>query len=159
MPRLSRFVIVHAPLEAVFAFLADYRNIPRMQPQFQRVRPLTTATEGVGAMLELQGRFHGLPITAQVRIVQVEPPRLLVSDSTGAVKSRSTWRLTPVPPSPDAEGAAPPVATRASLTLDYEVSVPGLGRLLGGFVAGDVAAMTVESLKQLKRMVEASNEQ
>jgi hypothetical protein len=32
--------------------------------------------------------------------------------------------------------------------------VPGLGRLLGGFVAGDVEAMTVESLKQLKRLVE-----
>ena len=164
MPHFARFVIVHAPMEAVFAFLADYRNIPAMQPQFQRVRPLTAVTYGAGAQLELHGHFRGLPITTQVRIIQFEPPRLLVSDSTGAVRSRTTWRLTPVdPPSPPAprppdEGSDPstPVATRASLTLDYDLVVPGLGRLLGGFVAGDVEAMTVESLKQLKRLVEGA---
>lgn len=165
MPHFARFVNVHAPIEAVFAFLADYRNIPAMQPQFQRVRPLTAVTYGAGATLELHGHFRGLPITAQVHIVQFEPPHLLVSDSTGAVRGRTIWRLTsgpaPAPPSPPAplppgEGSAPPppLVTRASLTLDYELAVPGLGRLLGGFVAGDVEAMTVESLKQLKRLLE-----
>jgi hypothetical protein len=171
MPRLTRFVIVNAPIEAVFAFLADYHNIPRMQPQFQRVRPLTAQTVGAGATLELHGQFHGLPITAQVYIVHFEPPHLLISDSTGAVNSRTTWRLTSVPPSgpppsappalrpPGEESAAPaPVATRAVLALDYELAVPGLGRLLGGFVAGDVVAMTVESLKRLKRLVESERE-
>jgi Polyketide cyclase / dehydrase and lipid transport len=167
MPHVARFVTVHAPIEAVFAFLADYRNIPVLQPHFQRVRPLSTVTYGPGATLELHGHFRGLPITAQVHIVQFEPPRLLVSDSTGAVRGRTIWRLTsmppPNPPSPPAplpadEGssfspAGPPV-TRASLTLDYELVVPGLGRLLGGFVAGDVEAMTVESLKHLKRLME-----
>jgi hypothetical protein len=167
MPRLARLVIVNAPLERVFAFLADYRNIPRMQPQFQRVQPLTAQSSGAGATLELHGQFRGLPITAQMRIVQFEPPHLLVSDSTGAVKSRTTWRLTvvppPAPPAPLSAGQgsalSPPIATRAALTLDYDLAVPGLGRLLGGFVAGDVEAMTVESLKQLKRLVEAGNEQ
>jgi hypothetical protein len=161
MPRLARFVIINAPIETVFAFLADYRNIPRMQPQFERVRPLTAQSSGAGAMLELHGQFRGLPITAQMRIVHFEPPHLLVSDSTGAVKSRTSWRLTELPPahptphSPGEGGDSPaPAATRAAITLDYDVAVPGLGRLLGGFVAGDVEAMTVESLKQLKRLVE-----
>jgi hypothetical protein len=166
MPHFARFVIVHAPMEAVFAFLADYRNIPAMQPHFQRVRPVSAVTYGAGAQLELHGHFRGLPITAQVRIIHFEPPRLLVSDSTGAVHSRTTWRLTsvplPAPPAPPASlpagagsDASTPVATRASLTLDYELAVPGLGRLLGGVVAGDVEAMTIESLKQLKRLVES----
>ena len=149
MPHLARFILIDAPLAAAFAIVSDYRNIPRLQPQFDRVRLVSTQEMGVGAEIELHGSFRGLPITSRTRIVAFDPPNLLVSDSHGQVRSRATWRFTPAPA--HAEGAE---RTRASLALDYEVDLPGLGWLVGGLVGRDVEAMTVESLRRLKQMVE-----
>src|SRR5947207_1151785 len=109
MPHLARFILINAPVEAVFAFLDDYRNIPRWQPKFQSARLLTSKSSGVGTVVELRGSFRGLPMTTQNTIVTFEPPHLLVSDSSGSVRGRSTWRLTSVPP---ASPGDPPV-TRA----------------------------------------------
>ena len=148
MTHIARFIRVAAPIDAVFAFLADYRNIPRLQPHFDRVRPLTEATTGLGAMLELHGSLHGVRLTAHLEIMAFDPPHLLVSDSTGAVRSRSTWRLSELP----ADGGHP--QTRAGLTLDYDLTVPAVGRLIGGLLHHDVEAQSVESLKRLKLILE-----
>ena len=151
MPHIARFILINVPRETVFDFLADYRNIPRFQPQFQTVRPLSEVTRGLGAMLDLRGNFLGLPITAQMHITAFEPPQLLVSDSTGGVRSHTTWRLTEVPP---VHPEMSPVTTRAHLTVDYEVTLPGLGRLFGGLMQREVEEMTVHSLKRLKLLLE-----
>ena len=34
MPTATATILVNAPVEEVFDFVADYRNIPRLQPQF-----------------------------------------------------------------------------------------------------------------------------
>ena len=151
MPHIARFVLINVPVETVFDFIADYRNIPRFQPQFQTVRPLGDVTRGLGAQLEVRGSFLGLPVAAQMHIVGFEPPHLLVSDSTGGVRSHTTWRLTAVSPGAPAPTTA---ATRAHLVLDYEVTMPGLGRLFGGLMQREIEALTVQSLKRLKMLLE-----
>ncbi len=150
MPHIAHFILIDAPIARVFAFVADHRNLPRVQAQFKSVRLLTQQAEGPGARIEARGAFHGLPLTVEMTIVQCEPPHLLVSDSAGGVHSLSTWRFVEQP------GAVPgaPSRVRASLTIDYEVKVPGAG-LFGGLVQRDVDTLTIDALRRLKTLVEA----
>jgi uncharacterized membrane protein len=150
MARIAHFILVNAPPERVFAFLADPMNIPRIQSQFSSVNIVTEKHRGLGAAIDARGRFRGFPITARMDIVGFEEPQLLVSDTTGAINSRTTWRLRPAPESAAPDGSIP---TRVTLIIEYTVSIPGLA-LLGNLVHSDVDSMTIDSLRRLKTIVE-----
>ena len=149
MPRLAHFILIDAPIERVFAFVADYRNLPRIQAQFKSVRLLTATADGPGAQVEARGAFHGLPLTVQMTVVEADPPHLLVSHSAGGVQSRSTWSFREQPA--ETPGAAPHV--RVTLTINYEVHLPGF-KLLGGVVQHELDSLTIDALRRLKRIVE-----
>ena len=59
--------------EAIFDFLADYRNIPSLQSQFQSVTLVSENERGQGAVMELRGHFHGMPLRVQHRIIRSDP--------------------------------------------------------------------------------------
>src|SRR3954452_11673953 len=114
MARIAHFILVNAPPERIFAFLADPMNIPRIQSHFSSVNIVTEKRRGLGAAIEARGRFRGFPITARMDIVGFEEPTLLVSDSKGAVSSHTTWRLRPAPEAPTPDGSIP---TRVTLVI------------------------------------------
>ncbi len=148
MHRIAHFILLDAPIERAFDFISDYRNLPRIQTEFQTVRPLSAQTRGLGAQVQAKGNFRGLPITVKLEVVKFEPPYLLISDSAGAIRSRTTWTFREQPGGPDA-----PARTRAAVAVEYEIQVPGLS-LLGGLVQRDVDEMTTGSLRRLKSLVE-----
>jgi uncharacterized membrane protein len=148
MPRIAHFVHLEAPIDAVFAFVADFRNLPRLQSEFKTVRHLAGPAEGLHAQIEARGSFRGLPLTAHMTIVGFEPPRVLVSDTTGGIDSRSTWSFREEQP-PD----APLPLVRVTLVIEYELRLPGLA-LLGGLVHRDVDRMTSDALRRLKTIME-----
>jgi len=144
MPRIARFILIDAPIAQIFAFVADYRNLPRIQAEFKSVRLLSAQATGPGAQVEARGSFRGFPLTAHMTVIQAEPPHLLVSDTSGGVRSRSIWRFSEqAPPDP---AAAPRV--RVSLAIEYELLIPGLA-LLGGLVQRDLDGMTTDALRRL----------
>ncbi len=161
MPHLAHFIRIAAPVERVFAFLADPTNIPRIQTEFRSVRLLTPQAQGLGAGIEAHGTFRGLPLTAQMQIVAFEPPQLLVSESSGMVQSRTTWRVAADPdPALTTDAAlltsSSPLApgSRVTLSIDYTVTIPGLA-LLGSLVQRDLDSMTIAALRRLKELVES----
>ncbi|PZR97586.1 MAG: hypothetical protein DLM70_18995 [Chloroflexi bacterium] len=150
MPRLAHFILVEAPIDRVFAFVSDYRNLPRMQTEFKTVRLLSAQASGLGARVEARGVFHGLPLTTQLTIVGYEPPLLLASQTSGGIRSHATWSFRA---EPDAFPPGPGV--RVTLVIDYTIAIPGLA-LLGGFVHRDLDALTMASLRRLKALVEGA---
>jgi len=152
MQRIAHFILIDAPIERVFAFVADYRSVPQMQAQFKSVRLLSAQEQGLGAQMEALGSFRGLPLTVQMTIVGFDAPHLLVSDSTGGVRSHTTWRFD------EQGGASPdtPPRTRAAVIIEYEITIPGLS-LLAGLVHRDVDNMTMDSLRRLKVLVEGES--
>jgi len=152
MPRIAHYILIDAPIERVFAFVSDYRNLPVIQAQFKSVRLLTPQQADRGARIEAKGAFHGLPLTVQMTIVDFDPPHLMVSDSAGGVQSRSTWSLEEQPG--DSPGAPPCV--RATLTINYEVHMPGF-RLLGGMVQRELDGLIADALRRLKILVESKS--
>lgn len=152
MPTVSATCDIAAGAGAIFDFLADYRNIPQVQPQFNSARLAGEKDRCAGATVELSGRFHGMPMRIRNRIITYAPPYRLASISEGTVLSRNVWELAPI------EGRATP-ATRVTLTIDYKMAGP-LSGLFTGLAAGifnkEIQAMTDESLNRLESIFAAN---
>ncbi len=154
MPTASSTSIVPASAERVFDFVADYRNIPRLQAQFSSAKVVGEVERGQGAVVELVGRFHGMPMRVRNRIVTFTPPRRLVSISDGTVLSRNVWEFEPV----DAEvGAGESSSARVTLTIEYKVAAGPLGKLFTGIASSlfhrEIQGMTDESLRRLRELL------
>jgi ribosome-associated toxin RatA of RatAB toxin-antitoxin module len=145
MPQVQATSQVDATAEEIFDFLSDYRNIPRLQPHFDSARLVSDQERGLGAVVELKGHFHGVPLTVTNRIITYTPPYRMVSISDGSVLSRNTWELRPL------DGTAHP-CTQVSLVVEYKVGGP-LGRLFTGLASsifhGELDFMTGQSLHRL----------
>lgn len=144
MPSVHATCLINATPEDIFNFLADYSNIPRLQPQFESARLVGDKARGLGAVVELKGRFHGVPMTIRNRIVTFTPPYRLVSISEGTVLSRNTWELRAQP--------GEQTATEVSLSVEYKISGP-LGGLFTGVASSlfhkEIQGITDESLRRL----------
>ncbi len=146
MPTVQAIANVQGSPQDVFDFLADYRNIPRVQPQFSAARLVGDKERCVGACVELTGRFRGMPMQVKNRIVTYTPPYRLASISEGTVLSRNVWELQPLEHDPN--------TTHVTFTVDYKVG-GALGGLFTGIAASlfnnEIQAMTDEALHNLRR--------
>lgn len=153
MPKVVSTIEVSAKPDAVFDYLADYRNIPKMQSQFESAHVVSDIKRGLGAIVELQGRFHGMPMRVQNRIVTFSPPSRLVSISEGTILSRNTWELRPT-----SNDGSP--STEVIFSVEYKISGP-LGGLFTGIASslfhGEIESMTHESLRRLKAAFSAQD--
>jgi ribosome-associated toxin RatA of RatAB toxin-antitoxin module len=150
MSTVSASALVPVTAQEAFSFIADYRNIPRLQPHFASARLMSAEEKGVGAEVELEGRFHGMPMRVRNRIIAYVEPVRHVSVSEGTVMSRSTWeveQLSDVPPS-----------TRVTLTVDYKLRdgrglLGGLGAALWPIFNREIEGMTNDSLRRLRELL------
>lgn len=146
MPKVVSTIEVPADAAAVFDYIADYRNIPRLQSQFESARVVGEKERGLGAVVELQGRFHGMPMRVQNKIVTFAPPERLASISEGAILSRNVWELRRL-------YSSERPATEVTFSVEYKVSGP-LGGLFTGIASslfhGEIEKMTDQSLRQLR---------
>jgi uncharacterized membrane protein len=146
MPTTKADIVIDEKAERIFEFVADYRNIPRLQPQFTSVKLVTEEDRGVGACVEMQGRFRGMPMRARDRIITFAPPRRMVSISEGTVTSRNTWEL-----KPEGDNGE---KTHVTLKIDYKVGGGALSGLFTGMAQSlfhrEIQRMTEESLERLR---------
>ncbi|MEO8288131.1 MAG: SRPBCC family protein [Chloroflexota bacterium] len=153
MPQVQAASNIQATAEEIFAFLAEYSNIPRLQPHFASARLVSDKETGVGATVELKGHFHGIPMTATNRIITYSPPYRLVSISEGNVLSRNTWELRPSNSTTSAE-------THVTLTVEYKINGP-LGGLFTGVASSlfhkELQSLTEQSLIRLQEIFAADS--
>jgi ribosome-associated toxin RatA of RatAB toxin-antitoxin module len=153
MPTAISSTLVPATPERVFDFIADYRNIPRLQTQFASAKLASEIERGQGAVVELSGRFHGMPMRVKNRIVTFTPPRRLVSVSEGTVLSRNVWEFEPV----DSEQEP---STRVTFSVEYKAAGP-FGKLFTGVASSlfhkEIQEMTDESLRRLRELLAQDN--
>lgn len=151
MPTATASALVPTTAERVFDFIADYRNIPRLQPQFSSAKVISELERGQGAIVELSGRFHGMPMRVKNKIITFIPPRRLVSISEGTVLSRNTWEFEPVE---DGDGTS---STRVTFSVEYKVAAGPFGKLFTGVASSlfhkEIQEMTDDSLRRLRELL------
>jgi uncharacterized protein YndB with AHSA1/START domain len=96
MLRVERSIEILAPIERVFAYVADYRTALRWMHNFTRFEPLPgTPTVGLGAQVAVTGAAFGFPVSTTLEIIEFAPSERLVSRSTGRVRAVSEWSFAP----------------------------------------------------------------
>jgi uncharacterized protein YndB with AHSA1/START domain len=152
---LQREVLIGAPPEAVFAFLAQPERLPEWTPGVVSVRRTSAGAVGVGATTETLVEAFGIRQTLLGRCTTFEPARRLVvenetasgikvgSVSVGKVQSTSTSVLTP-------DG----VGTRLQATLEYSLAAGFFTGLAEQIMGPKMQSDFEQSLQTLKRLLE-----
>ncbi len=152
MARLEREIVIAAPPERVFAYLAQPERTPEWSPNVVSVRRTNDGPIGVGATTETVVKAIGTTQKARGRCTVFDPPRRVVIESQtnlGATTVNETTLL--------AEGDG----TRLRAKLDYTLPGGALGGgLLGGFLGVDkqIQRDFVQSLARLKAILETGRD-
>jgi uncharacterized membrane protein len=123
MLKLERSVTIASPIETVFDYVSDPRNLPEIWPsliEVKDVRPLTNGGKHFAFTYKMAGfRFEGISEDTEY----VRPDHLFVK-TTGGVESAFQWKFAPLGKE-----------TRVTLTVTYTIPGAILGKLAEPFIA------------------------
>jgi len=117
MPRLERSVTVNAPVEKVFSYVTDAKNMPEWLPGMVEVTDIVRTDQGVGSHYRWTYKMMGIPFHGENKTLEYLPNERLVLENTG-IPSTWTWQFTPQ------DGG-----TRIDLAVEYSIPVPVLGKM------------------------------
>jgi Polyketide cyclase / dehydrase and lipid transport len=144
MAHVEKSIEIQAPLSDVFAYVADYRHALEWMVGFEQFRPLTERTLGLGARVRASGRLIGFAISTDLEIVEYAENSHFTSESTGPIRSRTTWSFRPT-----AQGTA------VTFSGDYRIHALPIPPLGDHILAHEVASHTALSMRHLRRIFEA----
>jgi hypothetical protein len=128
--------------EAVFQFITDTRNAPRVIPSVQRMEVMTVGPVGVGTRYRETRLVNGKQAQAELEVTGFEPPaRYAVRNVTDAIETVYTYRF-----QPERDG------TRG--TLECAVSANGVKKLMVPMVVAVLKKEDGDHLARLKAAVE-----
>lgn len=131
------------PPAAVFQFITDTRNAPRVIPSVQRLEAMTDGPTRVGTRYRETRLVNGKEAQAELEVTGFEPPgRYAVRNVTDGIQTVYTYRF-----QPERDG------TR--VTLECVVSAGGLKKLMAPIVAAVLKKEDGDHLARLKTAVEA----
>ncbi len=149
MEHVERSVVIAAPIERVFSFHDDTRNLLAITPPHLKVDITAMGTPGPGYEVTLTVRFLGLiPMRWHVRITEHVPPvRMTDVQVSGPFRS---W--TQVRRLREVEGG-----TELTDVVDYEVPFGVLGRLADTlFIRRQIRSMFAYRQAATKRNLESA---
>ena len=116
MTVVRKEVVVHAPVERVFAYINEPTTLADWLPSMVGVQRVIGT--GLGQQYEWTYKMAGLLLRGQSTIVEMVPNRRAVHQSIGTIGSVWTYTLEPH------EGG-----TALAIEVEYTVPIPVLGRL------------------------------
>jgi uncharacterized membrane protein len=83
---IASMVVIDAPIEKVWAEVADIEGQPRWMTEMKAVRLLSDGPVGVGTTGEADVRILGIPVVDPVTITEFEPPHRFAISHDGLFK-------------------------------------------------------------------------
>jgi len=90
---IESMVVIDAPIERVWAMVADIDRQPEWMTEMKAVRVVTPGPIGVGTECEAQVRILGITVTDPVTITAFEPPMHYAISHDGTFKGTGTITL------------------------------------------------------------------
>jgi uncharacterized membrane protein len=116
---VQRSILINAPVEQVFAFVEDPRNMPDVWPSVERVTAVEPRPDG-GYTCNYVYRIAGMRFEGHTDLLEHVPNQCIVTRSKIGMEGTLRWTF-------QAEGDG----TRVTLEAEYSVPVP----LVGGIAA------------------------
>ncbi|MFL6088848.1 MAG: SRPBCC family protein [Aeromicrobium sp.] len=132
-----------APLEKVFAYVADSANVPQWFYGIQDFEPLTELTRGLGSKYAITLNV-GRPITAKFACTEFIENELIAVETFDGPRASSRWTFR-------REGTGTHVRGDFDYTMPGGVAGAALGQLVKPFVAVGIRQTTANLLKHAGR--------
>jgi uncharacterized protein YndB with AHSA1/START domain len=143
MPTINDAVVIDAPIEAVFEYVAAPENHTVMNPNITEVTGVEELPNG-GREADFTFRMLGRDLRGHVRDVEVVPPERRVFDVEGDVDARTTYELS------TEDGR-----TRFDFTNEVDPPGSGVSGLLVGSLLGQYLKRNARStMENTKRILE-----
>jgi uncharacterized membrane protein len=117
MAELETSITINAPIEKVFAFLTDPRNLPEIWPSMIEVKHVTPAPKG-GFNFEWVYKMAGMQIEGASETVEYVLNERTVTKGIKGIESKFTWLYKPLNKT-----------TKLTVEIEYKVPLPLLGKL------------------------------
>jgi uncharacterized membrane protein len=152
MATIRRSITIRAPVERIFAYVADPTHLPAIWPSLVEVRNVQPGA--TGSSFDWDYKLMGLRIHGHSDPVELVPNERLVSRSVKGIPNTFRWLYAPRP-GPTDPGAPAGQTQQTEVTLEVDYEVPMLGRLAERLV-GKINEREAETLLgNLKRTMEA----
>jgi ribosome-associated toxin RatA of RatAB toxin-antitoxin module len=146
MRRFRARTFIRRDPRAVFDFIADYRNVPRVLEGVSRWEPIGRKTRGVGARYRVEMRTLGIPLGAVLRLDGWRrPEQISWMSEDGLISQSGGWTFTPREDGVELE-----------LEMAYSPPAAALGDLVAGRVEGLVKRRLSKALERIRTELEAS---
>jgi uncharacterized protein YndB with AHSA1/START domain len=136
--------VIHCPIEKVFAFVANFENLPQWEKDFVEVQEVASEPDGAGATYNCLLTFPGPATIAKFEIVECIPNQKITYQCE---------RGRPVVP--NGSFFFERVAEGTRITSRRQPEIPNFFGLLDGTMATSIERHTVEHLNNLKRLLES----
>jgi uncharacterized protein YndB with AHSA1/START domain len=93
VPPIESLVVIDAPIERVWAALADIEGQPRWMADMKDVRLLTPGPVGVGTRGEATVRIMGIAVTDPITVTDFTPPTRFAVRHEGAYTGAGVFEL------------------------------------------------------------------
>lgn len=145
MASVSKTVVINAPPDAVFSFVADFpERATSFIPGLNRIDHVSTQKAGPGQTWQYEFNWFGLVIAGQTECSKLERPRLY--EFKTVTGNRSTWQYRF-----ESDGGG----TRVTLDVEYDVPESQLARFATqGMLQSMNEQRATETLANLKGLVE-----
>ena len=117
MVKTRKEIKINAPVDKVFAFMNDPRNLPEIWPSMIEVKDVTPAAGG-GFNFGWVYKMAGLHIDGASETIEYVVDQRTVTKSTKGIESKFTWVYETVDN-----------GTKLTVDVEYIVPIPVLGKL------------------------------
>lgn len=145
-PPVRTLIVIDAPIERVWAVLADIEGQPRWMHDMKRVSMSTPGPTRVGSRGEATVRMYGLSTTDPVTVTAFEPPRRFAVAHEGRFSGSGTFEL-----EPGADG------TTTIVRWEETLIAPELAHLVAVAAAPMFHRIFQRDLERLRDLVEAGD--
>ena len=143
---IRSMIVIDAPIERVWALLADIERQPEWMTEMKSVRILTDGPIGVGTTCEAEVRILGITVTDPVTITEFDPPMRYAISHDGTFKGSGVITL---------ESGAD--LTTTILRWEEQLSPPVLPHLGALVMTPALGAIFQADLVRFKELVETGS--
>ena len=140
MIALARSIRISAPLEEVFGYVSDFRNVLSFVPYLTAFKPESDRPYGLGSRFAWEANVRGFPLTANFEVTEFDRPFQMAARTLSGPDSTCRWTFEPC-----SEGTLATLET--TIVLPKLPLVKLVGRL---FFEREIAASMEASLRSLR---------
>ena len=137
MLTIEERIEIQRPPEAVYEFVADYRNAQKFLVAFDRFEAVDAPTASLGGRIRASGRVLGVRVDSVFEVIELERGKLIRTRSIQGPAGESSWRFEP-------RGSG----TKVTLSMGLDSGV-GLGGVIQRMVTDTIRGTIRESLVRL----------